>query len=116
MTRRVLLAATCLVLCSGFSSIALSQELPAEEPPSQTGVHVLHEYLGDQCSFVPDLDVGFCCGAHDDAYADGGTERDRRQADRTFFYCILNEGRPLVASIYYFGVRLFGWLFFNYGG
>ena len=96
--------------CFGASS-ALAQEI--EEP--QTGVHVLHEYLGEQCSFVPDLDVGFCCGAHDEAYAIGGTERDRRQADRTFFRCILNEGRPLVASIYYFGVRMFGWLFFNYG-
>ena len=87
-----------------------------EDEGSQTGVHVLHNWLGDQCSFVPDLDVGFCCGAHDDAYANGGTERDRRRADRDFRNCIAEAGRPVVARIYFWGVRLFGFAFFNYGG
>ena len=109
-----LLSRSALLIAIGCSlpSLAVAQETET----SQTGVHVLHSWLGEQCSFAPDLDIGFCCGAHVEAYAIGGTERDRRRADRTFYQCIVNEGRPLVASIYYFGVRWFGWAFFNYGG
>lgn len=101
-----------LVVCCGLTSSAAAQETE----PSQTGVHVLHSWLGEQCSFVPDLDVGFCCGAHDEAYAIGGSERNRRRADRDFRRCIANAGRPVVARIYYWGVRIFGFAFFNYGG
>jgi len=106
------LPALFAILCCGATSSAEAQETEN----SLTGVHILHSWLGEQCTFAPDLDIGFCCGAHDDAYAIGGTERDRIRADRTFFRCIYNEGRPLVARIYYFGVRWFGWAFFNYGG
>ena len=111
MHRTCVFPAVLIAVSFCIASTALSQETH-----SQTGVHVLHTYLGDQCSFAPDLDIGFCCGAHDEAYATGGTERDRRRADRNFFRCIYNEGRPLVARIYFWGVRLFGWAFFNYGG
>ncbi len=74
----------------------------------------LHEWLGDQCSFVPDLDVGHCCAVHDVAYQVGGNEFARLRADLLFRKCIRDEGRPVIANIYYWGVRTFGWLFFNY--
>jgi hypothetical protein len=77
---------------------------------------VLHEMLGDQCSFVPDLDVGDCCMAHDIAYQIGGDRADRLIADQELRDCILGHNRPIVAVIYYTGVRLFGWLFFNWDG
>ena len=77
-------------------------------------VVVLHTWLGDQCTFVPDFDIGECCRLHDIAYQEGGTEDDRMVADVEFRDCIRGEGRPIVAAIYYSGVRLFGWLFFSY--
>lgn len=95
---------------------AASNVSAQETDGSTTGVHVLHEYLEDRCSFVPDLDIGFCCGDHDEAYAIGGDRKDRLNADRSFRQCIRNAGRPVVAFIYYWGVRLFGWIFFNFDG
>lgn len=86
----------------------------ADEIYTQGPVVALHNWLGDQCSFVPDFDIGHCCVIHDMAYQAGGSEFDRKQADIAFRNCIRAEGRPLVASIYYWGVRVFGWLFFNY--
>ena len=86
----------------------------AEDSYTPGPVVVLHTWLGEQCSFVPDLDVGECCADHDIAYQIGGSETDRGDADLAFRTCIRSEGRPIVAFIYYWGVRLFGWLFFNY--
>jgi hypothetical protein len=51
---------------------------------------------------------------HDDAYENGGSEWQRLAADRQFRACIREHNRPVVARIYYAGVRLFGWAFFNY--
>ena len=112
--------ALCVGTLSALALLGTSLPANAQEQDaatqSITGVHVLHSFLGDQCSFAPDLDIGFCCGAHDEEYAIGGNRRDRLNADRSFRQCIINEGRPVVAGIYYFGVRLFGWAFFNWGG
>lgn len=96
--------------------LAHAQEYGDTESKSLTGVDVLHGMLEDQCTFAPDLDVGSCCAAHDIAYAVGGNEFDRYDADVDFYYCIRAKNRPIVAVIYYIGVRTFGWLFFNYGG
>lgn len=85
-----------------------------EDSYTPGGVVALHSWLGGQCSFVPDLNVGECCLIHDLAYQQGGTEADRRRADVEFRRCVRMKNGPLVAWIYYSGVRLFGWLFFNY--
>ena len=74
----------------------------------------LHVWLGGECSFVPDLDVGECCRDHDILYQQGGDWFDRLLADLAFRKCILERNRPVVAEIYFWGVRTFGWLFFNY--
>ena len=77
-------------------------------------VVILHNWLGERCSFAPDFDIGDCCAVHDMAYQTGGSALDRWIADREFRDCIRAEGRPLIAWIYYRGVRWFGWIFFNY--
>lgn len=77
-------------------------------------VMILHEWLGEECSFVPDLDVGECCRLHDIAYQIGGNSYDRYIADIEFRQCLREHNRPIVARIYFWGVRNFGWLFFNY--
>ena len=97
------------------SMLAVPATCRPEETTYEPGpVVVLHEFLGDQCSFVPDLEVGESCALHDMAYQAGGTELDRWRADVAFRDCIRERERPVVAAIYFGGVRLFGWLFFNY--
>jgi hypothetical protein len=109
MTQRACVLAVFLGLC--FAPGNLQAQAPT--------VHVLHQWLADQCSFVPDIDaqVSSCCGAHDVAYSIGGTGLDRLLADLEFRHCIRQDARrPVIAEIYYAGVRLFGWLFFNFAG
>jgi hypothetical protein len=97
-----------------FAATAHGHEPTDTATPS---VHILHHWLGDQCNFVPDIDpqVSSCCGQHDAAYTAGGTGVDRLVADLQFRRCIRQDARrPLIAEIYFAGVRLFGWLFFNF--
>jgi len=68
----------------------------------------------DECTGVPEFGFAACCGQHDIAYGVGGTWQDRLQADRALRNCIWNSGEPFLALIYYLGVRLFGWLFYNF--
>ena len=103
-----------LVITFVSASCLSPQLLHAEEEYTPGPVVVLHEWLGEQCSFVPDLDVADCCAVHDNDYLIGGNEFDRWWADLRFRQCIRERGRPVVAEIYYAGVRLFGWMFFNY--
>lgn len=103
----------CVVLLTGLclaGNTARAEETPYEPGP----VRWLHDWMGGYCTFAPDLDIGECCRLHDIAYQVGGSEWDRYSADIQFRLCILREGRPVVAEIYYWGVRTFGWLFFNY--
>lgn len=78
----------------------------------------------DGCTAVPDFDFGYdCCGEHDTHYQ--GHDVSRAQADKKLFDCILKKGVPskigpipynsnwMLASIYYAGVRIAGWLFWN---
>jgi hypothetical protein len=66
------------------------------------------------------------CVFHDVCYTVGGTERNRMDADRGFYRrCLLNAASipnvfkmwhyMAVATIWYLGVRAFGWMFFRYG-
>lgn len=98
----------CLVCL--IPTVVHSQEDSYDPGP----VVALHVWLGGECSFVPDLDVGECCVLHDIAYQVGGDWLDRLIADLEFRDCILEKNRPVVADIYFWGVRAFGWLFFNY--
>ena len=100
-----------------ISGICFAPAVPAqdgEEIYVPGPVVALHRKLGDDCTFAPDLDIGHCCRIHDEDYQAGGTELDRYLADVRFRDCIKDAGRPFVARVYYWGVRLFGWFFFNY--
>ena len=69
----------------------------------------------DHCTFAPEMDVGeTCCGHHDKAYSRGGDKVDRLNADIQLRDCIRAHGHPIVCWAYYIGVRLFGWIRFNW--
>lgn len=66
------------------------------------------------------------CMVHDDDYDKGGTDADRKEADRDLFVnmeklTMRNSNNPysivwftLIALLYYMSVRLFGRYYFNY--
>lgn len=55
-----------------------------------------------------------CCNKHDVAYGWGGTEGDRKAADKELRNCMKKMGHPFRAQIYYMAVRVFGRRHFNY--
>lgn len=57
------------------------------------------------------------CKAHDNAYGrfGGGSEADRKEADRALFSHMRAEHDPM-AWIAYLFVRFYGWMYFNYHG
>jgi hypothetical protein len=65
------------------------------------------------CSYTPDFNFYDCCSMHDIDYDKGGTKQERKKADQYLRDCIKAHGHPYKAYIYYMGVRLFGWMFFN---
>lgn len=74
----------------------------------------LRPFFSDGCSSSPDgvpkntsawVD---CCVEHDVAYWIGGTEEDRKNADLALKSCIAGKGYPVIAKIYYYGVRMGG--------
>ncbi len=50
-----------------------------------------------------------CCITHDLAYWAGGSEFDRRAADRALRDCVRAMGHPIWAWVMYAAVRAFGW-------
>jgi hypothetical protein len=86
---------------------------------------------GNDVIDVPDTGATFdftaACQGHDDCYALGGDESARRTCDSNFLsamqeYCQTTYPTQFfkrwscntVATTYYLGVHLFGWLFFPY--
>ena len=71
----------------------------------------------DYCSFVPDYINGFyvgsACKSHDENYYN---QIGRKDADKQFLSDLLRLGSGKLFKakcyLYYFGVRLFGWLFY----
>jgi hypothetical protein len=110
-----LLALTLLFIPAGGSTVQ-AQEADA---------------CGNDVIDVPDSGASFdftaACAAHDACYAAGGTEANRNACDTAFLTAMrasCNEmwsSQPVrlricqgVATTYYLGVHLFGWLFFPY--
>ncbi|MFA5073734.1 MAG: hypothetical protein WC539_07550 [Nitrospirota bacterium] len=88
----------------------------------------LHNFTSDGCSLFPDgtvEDRGLwcdCCFAHDISYWKGGTETERKEADRLLKECILlKTGNKVLARLIYNGVRVGGhpafpaWYRWGYG-
>lgn len=67
------------------------------------------------CTFSPDIAGGGPCLNHDSNYWVGGTEQDRFVADAQLLYELALSGvSPILAEIYYQGVRIGGWTRWNY--
>lgn len=62
----------------------------------------------DGCTLAPDLDFTVCCNAHDIHYWVGGSACERKIVDQNFRECIRDADHPILAEIYYYGVRLGG--------
>jgi len=62
----------------------------------------------DGCSLAPDFDFTLCCDRHDVRYWPGGSKDERRHADLEFRQCVEAADHPLLAGIYYYGVRIGG--------
>jgi hypothetical protein len=80
------------------------------------GFNGVNTWVANGCTIVPDISpaVKACCDAHDACYCAGGDADDRLACDRAFRDCIRAAGHPVIADIYYLGVRTFGRFFFNY--
>jgi len=66
------------------------------------------------CSFVPDFGYRSCCDSHDRDYIKGGTEAERVASDLRLRECIEKCGNRSLAYVYWMGVRMGGWLFWDY--
>jgi len=88
----------------------------------------LKSFTSDGCSLFPDGTTGDrakwcdCCLQHDIAYWRGGTEEERKDADRTLRQCVLERtGDKALAETMYGGVRAGGhpafptWYRWGYG-
>jgi len=64
-------------------------------------------FTTDGCSRWPDDSWMACCIAHDIPYWCGGSEEDRKEADRELMRCV-NRNTPWMGNIIYSGVRLGG--------
>ncbi len=69
---------------------------------------------GSWCTLSPEMNVTPCCKDHDLAYRRGGTKSDRKIADIQFRDAMHARGRRILCWVYYFAVRCFGWVHFNW--
>lgn len=61
----------------------------------------------DGCTAVPDFDFGAdCCNTHDYHYQ--LQDVSRAEADKKLRECIKAKGHPILAWVYWSGVRVFG--------
>lgn len=67
----------------------------------------------DCCTIVRDCSpaIAACCREHDRAYE--AQDVSRSAADLALFVCIGRQGRPTRAWLYWFGLRLFGWIWWR---
>ena len=86
---------------------------------SCTSTKTLKPFTSDGCSLFPDRSVineedwCECCFEHDKAYWQGGTEEERKLADKLFKKCILEKTQnEALADMMYIGVRFGGGPYF----
>ncbi len=88
----------------------------------------INEFTSDGCSLFPDGTMNHrslwcdCCFNHDIAYWRGGSEDERKDADKTLHACVLEHtGNKALAEMMYDGVRIGGsaafpmWYRWGYG-
>lgn len=72
--------------------------------------------MKDYCSFAPDrlfkYDLSKACDIHDNDYSiENLTYEARLKADKKFYKNIKKASNRFIASIYYIGVRIFGYIY-----
>lgn len=75
--------------------------------------------LSDGCTCAPDFDFVKCCIIHDEDYWRASTEKERKLADDSLYYCIKSYGieknnkllYAAIAYVYWIAVRVFGRFF-----
>jgi len=103
-----LLSASCVNNASQVSRTAEqvynSSSLSGPLPP--------RTFKSDGCSLWPDGDWLECCVKHDLLYWQGGTSKERRDADLELRECVTEKGHPIVGQAMFLGVRIGGvwWL------
>jgi len=82
---------------------------------SANGASALQDFTSDGCSLFPDGDLERrdlwcdCCFTHDIAYWQGGTQKERKQADETLRDCVYNRTHnKALAVLIYNGVNTGG--------
>ena len=70
------------------------------------------DFKSDGCTGVPDCGFTKCCRGHDWDYMKGTNEWHRLCADWRFYMCMLRSGNPIIATIYFIGIVLIGWISF----
>jgi hypothetical protein len=73
----------------------------------------IKEFSTDGCTMSPDFDFRECCVRHDYDYYD---QVPRKKADLKLKACIAKKGHPILARVYYRGVRCFGWFRYRKAG
>ncbi|MCH7583928.1 MAG: hypothetical protein IH941_02070 [Acidobacteria bacterium] len=65
-------------------------------------------FTSDHCTAVTEYDHAACCVRHDWLYWQGGSRRDRKQADLAFYKCMRQTAHWRRAGIRRLGVRFAG--------
>lgn len=95
--------AAFLLICLLSPVLSLSQEAKADtrqDPPP--------DYKSDGCSLFPDGDYRDCCVAHDREYYRGGTNAERKAADKRLYECVRGKGHKYLSRMMWLGVRIGG--------
>ncbi|WP_347329651.1 FAD-binding oxidoreductase [Marinimicrobium locisalis] len=93
-----------------FVAFLLTLSLPSASEANDGPV----PFTSDGCSAFPNGTLAQqtlwleCCTAHDLAYWQGGTYRERLAADRELLQCVRRAGEPGVAMMMLVGVRIGG--------
>ena len=93
----------CLFVCGACAS-----RTPCPAGALTDSASPPHACRVDGCTLTPDFDFRMCCDTHDVAYWLGGSSAQRLDADREFRACVSEKNHPLLAWLYYSGVRAGG--------
>jgi hypothetical protein len=67
------------------------------------------EFITDGCTLLPDSSYEQCCTKHDYAYWQGGSNIERKKADKQFYDCLQKTiNNKFIPTIVYIGVRIGG--------
>ncbi|MGE3465611.1 MAG: hypothetical protein AB7J13_01655 [Pyrinomonadaceae bacterium] len=97
-----------------LATIALSSPLSAQTNDRDDAG--LKPFVTDNCSFFPDGNYADCCVAHDKQYWAGGSNAERKEADKRLKQCVRARNKgwkgKLLSNAMYLGVRIGGvhWL------